>query len=84
MDFNNILFPSPNFDDDLSLHTNELIFIPKIKTNKSEDKFIPALLLPPFMKTKNILLFFHGNAEDIFLARALGEELKIKLNVIKF
>jgi hypothetical protein len=82
MDLNNIIFPSPSFEDDLSNHTNELLFIPKKKIKKTdEDSFIPTLLLFPIFKSKNFLVFFHGNAEDIFLARNLGEELRIKLNV---
>jgi len=82
MDLNSFIFPSPAFDDDISNHINELIFIPKKKVKKTdEDAFIPALLLFPIFKSKNFLVFFHGNAEDIFQARGLGEELRIKLNV---
>lgn len=80
MDLNGLLFPSPNFDEDLSNHIGELIFIPKNST-KEKGLFIPCLLLFPIFKSKNFMIYFHGNAEDIFLARSLGEELRIKLNV---
>jgi len=62
---------------------DELLFIPKPKIkNTDELRYIPALLLFPIFKSKNVLIFFHGNAEDIFLARSLMEELRIKLNVL--
>lgn len=71
MNINSILFPSPpSTKIDLSKYKNQILFIPKPKpyANQSSPKFIPCML---YESRKNInsnkyLLYFHGNAEDIF------------------
>ena len=82
MDFNSIIFPKPMFDYSyIENYQDELIYIPKI--NKKE--YIPCLFLKDYnSQTKNIIIMFHGNAEDIFGARNMGEALcqKIHMNII--
>ena len=83
MDFNGIIFPKPKFDFYILNHyTDELIFIPK---NKEKKEYIPCLFLKHYNhQTKNIIIMFHGNAEDIFGARNMGEALcqKLHMNII--
>ena len=86
MEFNNLVFPSPNFKfENLSNFEDELIYIPK-KNTKSKQEFIPCLLLLDHSghRSKNFLLVFHGNAEDIFQARKLGTKLResLYMNII--
>lgn len=76
MDFNSILFPSPQEDKypQMSQNKGHLLFIPKPEPqNSNSQKFhhIPCMYQPTtyFNKTSNkIFIYFHGNAEDIFNA----------------
>lgn len=46
--------------------------------------FVPCLYLKNSKKnmiSKNILLYFHGNAEDIFFAKDIADRLRSNLNV---
>jgi hypothetical protein len=68
MNINSILFPAPTTKIDLTKYKNEILFIPKPNLNQSSNKFIPCML---YESRKNVnsnkyLLYFHGNAEDIF------------------
>ncbi len=80
MDFNNIVFPKPKFDFTLIENYNdELVFIPKTEDRK---EYIPCLFLRDYnSQSKNIIIMFHGNAEDIFGARSMGDALCQKLNM---
>lgn len=78
MDLNAILFPSPHFEQDIDQFGDELVFIPR---DASETNHIPALLLLYKLRTfsKNFLILFHGNAEDIFAARDIADVLRTNL-----
>jgi predicted peptidase len=81
MEFNSILFPSPKFDFQTALqYDGELIFIPKPNEKNS---YIPCLFLINAVKkiSEKFLIFFHGNAEDIFGALDICEKLKEKLQM---
>lgn len=82
MDLNAIIFPSPNFEFSIEDFDKELIFIAK-KKDKNIDGYIPCLLLQAKLKSlsKYFLIFFHGNAEDIFIARDIAEKIKDHLYV---
>jgi esterase/lipase len=87
MELNGILFPCPACDIDISDYKEELIFIPKDNKNGITNDYIPCLFLPNQILgaiSKQFLLYFHGNAEDIFNARQLAEQLstQLQLNVI--
>jgi esterase/lipase len=88
MDLNSILFPAPSFSIELlDEFYEELIFIPKIKNEMSlddkEDSYIPCLCLLSGSKkvNKNYCLHFHGNAEDIFVARDISNNIRESLNM---
>ena len=84
MDLNGFVFPSPKFDFYIvSQFENELIYIP---SNNSDNKYIPCLFLrdKTSKKSKNFIIFFHGNAEEVFSTRSMGNSLqqKIGMNII--
>jgi len=83
LDLNGILFPSPTFDIPLEGYENELIFIEKKKKKDMPEEHIPCILLQAKLKnlSKYFLVFFHGNAEDIFIAKEIAEKIKDYLYV---
>lgn len=86
MDFNKIVFPSPTFNyNSLYCVSKKLIFIPKRTQAKSSSiEYIPCLFIKDKSYSKNILLMFHGNAEDIFGAKNMADSLNenLSLNVL--
>lgn len=74
MELNSIIFPAPNNDriHDLTKYKDELIYIPKTKLDKGSSKMIKTFIpckLHECRKVSNsnkYLIYFHGNAEDIF------------------
>ena len=86
MNFNGFVFPCPKFDfRKFRVNQNQLIFIPK-KTESISKKHIPCLFLHPetLNKTKNFMIVFHGNAEDIYSAKVFAEALykKTLMNIV--
>ena len=84
MELNSFIFPSPTFDKHfLNIYNDELIYIPLKEENKNN--YIPCLFLHDDDQiSKNFIIYFHGNAEDMFLARGIAHYLYevIKMNVI--
>ena len=72
MELNSIIFPAPNNERilDLKKYKDELIFIPKKNRNNkfNEPTFIPCMLneCRKISNSNKYLIYFHGNAEDIF------------------
>jgi len=92
MEFNGIVFPSPKFNYAEAQHymNDELFYIPRPSTSSSSsnkkdssssNSYIPCLYLQDISGrlSKNFLIFFHGNAEDIFQARTMADKLRNKL-----
>ena len=87
MNLNGLIFPSPKFKmSDAKIFGDELIYIPRLLKITDTQDYIPCLFLQDQSnkKSKNFILLFHGNAEDIFGARALGEKLcsQLYMNII--
>ena len=83
MDLNGFVFPSPKFDFNIvKQFDDELIYIPTNNNNKH----IPCIFIRDRSSrlSKNFIIFFHGNAEDVFSARSIGYSLykKIGMNII--
>ena len=53
----------------------------KLKTKLSLGEYIPCLYLPHLNGSNKILIYFHGNAEDVGLATELLNFLKDMLKV---
>jgi len=88
MDLNSILFPAPKFSIEyLDESYEELIFIPKynnhLYSDEKEVSYVPCLCLLTGAKkvSRNFCLHFHGNAEDIFIARDISENIRESLNM---
>ena len=82
MEFNSLIFPAPNFDfHTVNQFKNELIFVPS--NNPKNKYYIPCLFLSneKSRTSKNFIIFFHGNAEDIFLASSMATPLLEELNM---
>jgi len=98
MDFNNLVFPAPSNPISMLDYKNEIIYIPRNKQDKYKENsnvntesdstkdYIPALLLLTSQEyiSKNFCIYFHGNAEDIFIARDLADKLRFcfDLNIL--
>jgi len=83
---NSCVFPVPGYDHNmaqLAYISRKLIFIPKKNKNNEIIDYIPCVFMPSEIGqfSSNFLLFFHGNAEDIFLAAQMAEPLRTKLNM---
>lgn len=92
MKFRNIVYPSPEssyMPSNEGLEYGNLLFIPKNRdiaktSSKEEESYIPTLLIRydgRFGGSTKVLLFFHGNAEDIGLAEDLLHHLSDSLEV---
>ena len=75
MDFNSILFPSPQEDKypQMKLNKGKLLFIPRPQNNSKniQSSHIPCMYQLSKVNekpTNKIFIYFHGNAEDIFNA----------------
>ena len=88
MNCNFAIFPAPSFNRSTLLYLkNYLFFIPKPNpSNVKETIYIPCLF---FQKqgnelSPNFLIMFHGNAEDIFDAKIMADELLkfLPMNII--
>ena len=85
MKFRNIIFPAPEssyMPDNNELEYGQLMYFKKRIENES--KFIPSLLIKydgRYGGSSKVLLFFHGNAEDIGLAEDLLHHLSDSLEV---
>ena len=80
MNFNSFLFPAPEFDfTTLKEYYDELIYIP----TSNPKEHIPCLFMSNEISRlhKNFIIFFHGNAEDIFLSKHMAYGLLEKLNM---
>ena len=83
MQLNSIVFPAPVCSYTTEKLFKDLIYIPKKQYGIGEAEAIPCLYLPYETESK-ILLFFHGNAEDIGIAYDVLTEMKNCLKVIHF
>jgi hypothetical protein len=83
MDLNGIIFPSPKFDYSIEGYEKDLIFIPKKNSNDTIERHIPCLFLQAKLRllSKHYLIFFHGNAEDIFIAKDIADKIRDNLYV---
>lgn len=84
MEFNSLMFPAPKFSHKkFSEFDGEVIYIPK---KDEKDKYIPCLLLISASNeiSNKFMIFFHGNAEDIFGARDICNRIReiLQINII--
>ena len=75
MQLNYIIFPAPKCSYTTERLLKDVVYIPK-----PDQSVIPCLYLPYENETK-LLLFFHGNAEDIGIAFDILTEIRNYLKV---
>ena len=77
MEINSILFPAPPPNYSITEFGEELIWIPK-----NGEKFsIPCLLLKSEESSNKIMIFFHGNAEDLKISYELIDLFRVVLHI---
>ena len=80
MELNSIIFPAPtpSYTQDFAL-----LYIPKAKEQKKYGcNYIPCLFLPYIQGSDKLLIYFHGNAEDVGSAQELLNHIRNTLKVI--
>lgn len=81
MQLNKLVFPAPPCSYTTEKLFKDLVFIPRRKSTPAQSDCIPCLYLPHDQDSK-VMLFFHGNAEDVGIAFDVLSELKNSLRVI--
>lgn len=74
MQLNSLVFPAPVCSYSTEKLFKDIVYIPK-NDKSSSIEAIPCLYLPYEHETK-IMLFFHGNAEDIGIAYEILAEIR--------
>lgn len=86
MELNSLIFPAPESSYDERMFEKDLIFIPKIgdKGKHVKNEYIPCLYLPYSQGSNKVMIYFHGNAEDLGQAYQLLNHLRntLKLHVL--
>lgn len=79
MELNNLLFPAPESSYSEETFPGELIWIPRPSGSKLPP--VPCLYLSCTRGSSKVMLYFHGNAEDIGLAYELMDHIRSTLLV---
>ena len=79
MDLNSVLFPAPTSSYTEDTFPGETIWIPRLSPSPLPP--IPCLYLSCARGSSKVLLYFHGNAEDVGLAYELMDHLRSTLLV---
>ena len=76
------VFKNPEFDyRNNNINTKRIIFVEKKKNNNYIKKYIPCLFIQEYNQCSKFLIFFHGNAEDIFISELFGQLISENLNM---
>jgi|LauGreDrversion4_2_1035121.scaffolds.fasta_scaffold379430_1 hypothetical protein len=97
MDLNSFLFPAPESSYTIHAAIGDLLFIPRTRLRKvesgesgAEDEKqesstskppIPCLYMPNAAGSSKLLIYFHGNAEDVGLACEMLDYVRSLLKV---
>ena len=77
MELNSILFPAPSQSYDADEYPDQLIWIPKIPDILSS----PCILLQYLEGASKIMIYFHGNAEDLGLSYEIIDTIRSVLHI---
>ena len=78
MELNSIIFPAPRSSYTMETFPGEMIWIPR---ESSAHVPIPCLFLSCPRGSSKVLLYFHGNAEDVGLAYELMDHMRSTLMI---
>ena len=83
MDLTSLIFPAPESSYDEKVFDKDLIYIPRINSDGeiSNNEAIPCLLLPYSQGSSKLMIYFHGNAEDLGQAYGLLNHLRNTLKI---
>jgi hypothetical protein len=90
MKLNSLVFPAPTCSYSTDMLKDELIYIPKPQENTSmfckgpTTKHIPCLYLPAYNGSTKVMLYFHGNAEDLGLGYEMVNDIRNTLRVSQY
>ena len=82
---NKFVFCNSPFDyDKINILSKNIIFIEKGQNKDDIKNYIPCLFIQAYEETSKFLIFFHGNAEDIFSCELFCQHLceNLKMNVV--
>ena len=82
---NIFVFCNPKFKyDEINLQSKKLIFIDKGINENNTNNYIPCLFIPEYQNSSKFLIFFHGNADDIFTSELFCQYFseKLRMNVL--
>lgn len=79
MELNSIIFPAPSSSYDTEDFPEELVWIPRYRN--PQGPAIPCLILQCSRGSSKIILYFHGNAEDVCLTYELLDHIRNSLLV---
>ena len=83
--YKKVMFEANNENDsNFDILSPKKISISDISTKNQPEYYIPCLLLKSMVHTKKIIIYFHGNGEDIYLSYDLLNHLRNSLNVFSF
>jgi hypothetical protein len=83
--FNRIIFPAPNPPSySAGKFIGEILYVPRPAPNEEESHCVPCLYLPYTKGSRKLILFFHGNAEDIGISYEMLDHLRdsLKINIL--
>jgi hypothetical protein len=89
MQLNSIIFPAPMSSYTAETFESDMVYIPKHPDqSKSNSDVIPCLYLPYTQGSNKLMIYYHGNAEDVGSAQDLlnhiSNTLKIHILAIEF
>lgn len=79
MELNSVLFPAPTSSYSEDTFPGEIIWVPRLDNPSAHP--IPCLYLSCARGSSKVMLYFHGNAEDVGLAYELMDHLRSTLMV---
>lgn len=77
MELNRIIFPAPSQSYNVEDYPDQIVWVPKIPELLS----IPCLYLPYLEGSSKVMIYFHGNAEDLGLAHEVIDTLRSVLHI---
>ena len=81
----NLIFSPQKFDfSKVSNYNKEIIYIEKPSNQENKKEYIPCILILFCELSSNFLIYFHGNAENIFDNELFGFHLarQLKINIL--
>lgn len=82
---NGLIYPAPDPPSyTADKFPGELLWVPRDKCKPSVENQIPCLYLPYLNGSTKLIIFFHGNAEDIGFSYEMLDHLKtaLKINIL--